>query len=62
MPYILEEEHFTVEDIANARGITVQAVRKAIAESRLSAKKIAGSWFVTKSELQERGWLKRENN
>jgi len=58
MPIKFEEEHFTVEDVAVARGITVQAVRKAISECRLSAKKIAGSWFISRRELEERKWLR----
>ena len=58
MPVIFNEEHFTVEDIARSRGITVQAVRKAIKECRLGARKVAGSWFVSRRELEEKGWLR----
>jgi len=58
MSIIFEEEHFTVEDVASARGITVQAVRKAIAECRISAKKVAGAWFISRRELENRGWIR----
>jgi len=55
-----KEEHFTVHDVAKARGITVQAVRKAIAECRIAAKKIAGVWFISRRELEERRWIKSD--
>ena len=59
MPIKFQEEHFTVHDVASARGITVQAVRKAIAECRIAAKKIAGVWFISRRELEERKWIRR---
>ena len=60
MPITFDEEHYTVEDVATARGITVQAVRKALAECRLSGKKIAGVWFISRRELEDRKWIRRE--
>ena len=53
------EKMFTVEDVATMRNITVQAVRKAIAEERLSGcVKIAGVWFIPRRELVQRKWMK----
>jgi len=60
MPITFEEEHFTVEDVARARDITVQAVRKAIKECRIAAKKVAGAWFISRRELVQKGWLRNE--
>ena len=53
----LKGDYFTVADIALARNITPQGVRKALREKRLLGKKIAGSWFITDEELMKRGWL-----
>jgi hypothetical protein len=57
---ILPEVHYTVESVAAARGITVQAVRKAIRESRLGAIKIANTWFISHAELVDKKWIRGE--
>lgn len=54
----IEGAFYTVEDIALARNITPQGVRKAIHEKRLIGKKIAGVWFISEEELVEKKWLK----
>ncbi len=53
----IEGEFYTVEDIALARNITPQGVRKALKESRLIGKKIAGVWFISEEELRGRKWI-----
>ena len=55
--YIEETEYFTVKDIANARGITPQGVRKAIKESRLCALRVGNMWLIPRRELETRRWI-----
>ena len=57
MPIIFDEEQFTVLEIAKRRNITVQGVRKAIKDERLTATKVASTWFISRRELEEKGWL-----
>ncbi len=58
MPNKFDGAYYTVEDIAQARSITPQGVRKAIADKRLTATKVAGVWLVKTTELVEKGWVK----
>jgi hypothetical protein len=53
----IKGDFYTVEDIALARNITPQGVRKALKESRLKGKKIAGVWFISEEELKGRKWI-----
>jgi hypothetical protein len=58
MPRSIEGRFYTVEDVANARNISVQGVRKAIKEKRLTAEKIAHTWFIREEELKKCKWIR----